>query len=333
MKFPKATTANATERKGVIAVAKFAASNNQIWRETSNTDVGIDGQIEFVTPTNEVTGKVIAVQVKSGLSYFSNETTDGWRQPIASKHRMYWEAFPVPVILIVHNPETEISYWTDVRQQMRASKEGLGSIIVPKSNSLDATNPITLFQTAGATDEPFMEDLDELLDFMIDTRSSDVNGCLSYFDLFAFGLTNICRSLYFGTDLAMTALQFNYSTAFPDIEFTPGPPSNFQYDFAKFIVSQNLAFVDWSDFMIDWYEREMVPTFLAPLSMRGKALVRAIHRRETSMMNEGSLSDGGLLHVAQESFVQAVLQSYVRRIPRVAEFQKVVLEGKRDLQK
>ena len=61
------------ERRGINAVAVAAARMGQIWSETATADVGIDGQLEFVDENGFATGKTVAVQVKSGPSFFKNE--------------------------------------------------------------------------------------------------------------------------------------------------------------------------------------------------------------------------------------------------------------------
>ena len=50
-------------------------------------DVGIDGNLEFVTAEGLATGRLMAVQVKSGRSFFSHPTTHGWKCYPEEKHR------------------------------------------------------------------------------------------------------------------------------------------------------------------------------------------------------------------------------------------------------
>lgn len=51
---------------------------NLVWRETPSTDVGVDGQIEFVNERGEATGQIVAVQVKSGPSYLREGANNSW---------------------------------------------------------------------------------------------------------------------------------------------------------------------------------------------------------------------------------------------------------------
>jgi hypothetical protein len=57
---------------------------------------------------------------------------------------------------------------------------------------------------------------------------------------------------------------------------------NFLFRYIEFLVSQDLANVDLGDCLVDWNDREMVPRFIAPLSSRGRGLVRLIVRRRTN---------------------------------------------------
>ena len=81
MSFPKYNQTNSQERLGVNAVAEAMAKVGQIWRETPMADVGIDGQIEYVSPEGFATGRMIAVQIKSGPSFFKENEGKGKRPP------------------------------------------------------------------------------------------------------------------------------------------------------------------------------------------------------------------------------------------------------------
>lgn len=78
-------------------------------------DTGIDGFIELVK-NNEALGRVIAVQVKRGNSFFVNS------QPTIKtdkSHLLYWRDFCVPVLLIAVSENGAESYWMDVQQHLR----------------------------------------------------------------------------------------------------------------------------------------------------------------------------------------------------------------------
>ncbi|PAQ01925.1 DUF4365 domain-containing protein [Mesorhizobium mediterraneum] len=320
---PAAGVTYSQERKGVAALQSYAAAQNQIWRETDTGDVGIDGQLEYVNDNGYATGKLIAVQVKSGPSFFTHATENGWKFYPEKKHLLYWEQFPLPVILVLHDPVAGCSYWVDVRQALRIPRREENAFIeVPKTNLLQETAPLTLFETAGVQEGIFVEDLGELLMLLVRTRCDNASFVLSYFDLFVHGLTNIARSLYYGMDVVDNAVTYNLDRI--DSEFGVGLGSveqDFLFGFVKFLLVQGLADIDYSDCLIDWVDREMQPHFVAPLTKRGRNLVRLIHEREAELVAANRISNEGALRVAQEGFFQMVPESYVRRLPRIWDFQ------------
>lgn len=76
-------------------------------------------------------------------------------------------------------------------------------IIIPKSNVLQSTGAQTLFKGFAVIDQDFMS-VEEVLNYLIKAKSNNASFPVSYFNLFCSGLTNICRSLYFGMDVAIT---------------------------------------------------------------------------------------------------------------------------------
>ena len=323
--FPSTPANYPQERVGVAAVHFFAAASGQIWRETPTGDVGIDGQLEHVDSKGAVTGRTVAVQIKCGPSYFANPTAHGWKFYPDPKHRLYWERYPLPVLLMLHDPTGQQSYWVDVRKILRTpGTENSAYLVVPKENVLQLSTPDQLFMHAGAQPDEFIETLDAVIDALVQ-HSHEGSMPVSYFDLFTQGLTNICRSLYFSMDLVLKAAESNLEAA--DSEFgvgVGGPEHDFVFDYIRFLVAQNLADIDFTDCLIDWQDRQLTPKFIAPLTVRGRALVKAIHSREKAFVDKGELPSGAGLSVAQEGFVEMVEMSYFRRRPRIRQFQQVL---------
>ncbi|EJM1007857.1 DUF4365 domain-containing protein [Klebsiella oxytoca] len=327
MNFPKYHQTNSQERLGVNAVAEAIAKIGQIWRETPMADVGIDGQIEYVSPEGFATGRMIAVQIKSGPSFFKESKGD-WVFYPEEKHRFYWERYPLPVLIIIHNPETNLSYWQDARQVLRVAKStDAKGIIIPKSNVLQSTGAQTLFKGFAVIDQDFML-VEEVLDYLIKAKSNNASFPVSYFNLFCSGLTNICRSLYFGMDVAITVAEVELHNQNSPFGVGMGDSEhNFLFEYIKFIVHQHIADVDFSDCMIDWYDRAMQPSFMAPLTSRGKELVRLIHELECRLKAEDRIEDTGLLRVAQEGFVQLLFTtSEIQRIELTNKVQREYLK-------
>jgi len=318
---PNASDTYVTERLGITAVAAAIAKMGQIWRETPTADVGIDGQVEYVDPLGQATGRLISVQVKSGRSYLADEVDGAFRFYPKPEHRQYWEQHPLPVILVLHDPEADVSYWADVRQQLRADAPE-AALWVRRTQVLQQTTPHGLFETLGMDGSAFVEDLDEVVARMVGCHSGNGSFPVTHFDLFAHGLTNIARSIYFGMDVALIVAEANLAAA--ESEFGVGvgdSEHNFLFAFVKFLIAQNLARVDFAECLHDWIDRQVQPHFVAPLTPRGRDLVRRIHEVEARMVAGGRLPDAGHVHVAQEAFFQMVPYSFSSRLPRIQAFQ------------
>jgi len=323
MNFPEYQTTNATERLGVNAVAEAIARLGLIWRETPMADVGIDGQIEYVDKEGFATGRIVAVQIKSGKSFLKDRDTS-WIFYPDQKHRFYWERFPLPVLIILHDPDTNHSYWQDIRQALRTSSENENGILVPKTNILQNTDANTLFEGFAVLDQSLMP-IEEVLNHLLNTKCRNGSFPVSFFNLFCSGLTNICRSLYFGMDIAMTVAEENLRLIESHFGVGVGKQEQeFLISYIKFLVHQHIADIDFSDCMVDWYDRQMQPTFMAPLTSRGRALVSQIHKLESKYEADGVIPDTGMLHAAQESSVQVVItRREIQRIELIAKLEKV----------
>lgn len=98
-------------------------------------DLGIDGIIEFIK--NEIpTSKSIAVQIKSGKSYFNLQNTESLI-PV-DNHYEYWKNYPLPVYGIVYSSELKKGFWVNIKDYLRV--HGRCSVIrYPnnKANELD----------------------------------------------------------------------------------------------------------------------------------------------------------------------------------------------------
>lgn len=307
----------AIERKGIAAVQTRVAELEQIWRETSTGDFGIDGHIEFIDENGEPTGMMVGVQVKSGKSYFVGETEFDLSFSANEKHQKYWEHYPVPVILIVHHPERLETFWVDARQEFRTGKASSNKVTIPKANNFLVNTVEELFKNAGLTQTEFVKDISTLLDGMLARTTGNASFDISFFDLFCLGMTNICRSLYFGMDLALKGAEHKLMRAGSPFGVGLGQTEyDFLEEYIRFLVSQNLVHANYSDLIIDLELREMIPEFIVPLSRRGNALKDLISQYEDQLVKDGNLSESRSRAV-QEAFVEIVEFSMLSRFERV----------------
>lgn len=111
--FPKYSKSAQTGELGVNLVASVV-SESLGWifkRNHQETDFGIDGYIEVVREDGCVTGKMMAVQIKCGSSFFSEENRWGYVYRGENKHFNYLSNCPIPVLILLCNPITKNIYW------------------------------------------------------------------------------------------------------------------------------------------------------------------------------------------------------------------------------
>jgi hypothetical protein len=166
---------------------------------------------------------------------------------------------------------------------------------------------------------------------MAATHSASASLPVSYLDLFTNGLTNITRSVYYGMDLVMEVAETLLAESVEDVEVGLGlAEHDFLFGYVQFLVEQQIADVDISDCLIDWLDRSMHPTFIAPLTSRGRMLVGLIHEWQDRLTAEGRLRMPDGINLAQESFVRLRLSGIAyTRMALIREFGRLISERAR----
>lgn len=110
---------------------------NWTFREQPTDDFGIDAQIEVVQ-SDTATGRLIALQIKGGESWFADKTTEGWWFRLDPAHFSYWTRHSLPVAVVLYHPRTQRCHWQLVTENTveRGPRGGL-KLLVPESNILD----------------------------------------------------------------------------------------------------------------------------------------------------------------------------------------------------
>lgn len=275
--FPIVLDTYFTEREGVLKIEIEINKLGLIFRETPNADVGIDGQIEYVNNSDQAIGRIMAAQIKSGDSYLIDKG-EHWAFYPKQKHKSYWETYPIPVLLFVYSPSNKLTYYTDVRYQLNIPGRTDEYISIPKNQTLESSTRDILFQNVGEIGSDFF-DSPKLFDTMIKMKCDNPTFNISFFELFVQGLTNLSRQIFFSMQMAIDIAEYNNDTEWGlSLGMTE---HEFLHDYVKFLVSQNLARIDYADFLIDWKERQLQPTFLATLTTRGRKLLNYISEKET----------------------------------------------------
>lgn len=269
---PRASEEYFKERAGVIGVARLLNAARVLFREVDHGDVGIDGYAEQVAPNGEATGRVVALQLKSGVSYFDDDRGAHWRFYPEAKHRMYWSSYPLPVVLVLHDPRDEAVYWADARSQLRMP--GRTFIDVPKEARLSGDSSVPLFEMLGP---PAFEllDVNAVVRLMASAVHPEGSFHISFLDLFLEGITDLGRKLFFSAPMAVELAEARLPDDAPTGVGMGGAEQDFLDSYVRFLVEQSLAYVDYADVMIDVVERSLFPVLLVPLTPRGQAVIVA----------------------------------------------------------
>jgi len=81
-----------------------------IFREQKERDHGIDAHVEIVKD-GKATGQLIALQIKSGDSWFKEKNDKRVIFRDDNDHLDYWLNHSLPVLVVLYNPSEEVAYW------------------------------------------------------------------------------------------------------------------------------------------------------------------------------------------------------------------------------
>lgn len=323
MDLPKVPNTDLVERSGIFAIGYQATALGLIFRETPNSDVGIDAQIEYVADGKAI-GSLIAVQAKSGRSYLKDKGNHFAFYP-EKKHKSYWETFPLPVVVMLHDPDSQEVYYSDARYYLSIPERERQYNYIPvfKANTLKSTTKEELFNLPSLSPNSY-HDFPDLLKIMIDSECTDASFPVSYFEIFVHSLTNLCRHSFFHMQVPSDIAEINLSAS--NSPFGIGVDCDtheYLHGYVQFLIQQNLVQVNYSDFLIDWTERQMLPQFLAPLTSRGRKLIDYIRNVECELFNPDKYE----VSVACERYVQMIyMESYANRFEKIRQFRKKFTE-------
>jgi len=135
--------AQALEQILIGHVQAITGEANQIFRELTKFDYGIDGEVEFKDDDGQPSGKKIYVQLKSGNSYLRTRQRDG-REIFDVKnerHLDYWINQPVDVYLVIRQKDErngeETIRWMNVTRYLKNRKDKTSLQIVFEGERLD----------------------------------------------------------------------------------------------------------------------------------------------------------------------------------------------------
>lgn len=122
--------------EGVYSVGRvFQRELEWIFRDQPKADYGIDALVEICNE-HTPTGQLVAVQIKSGESYFKESNDTGYIFRFNDWHHNYWTNHCLPVIVALYNPDNELIFWEKIHPDKIESTGKGWKVNVPYKNLL-----------------------------------------------------------------------------------------------------------------------------------------------------------------------------------------------------
>jgi len=231
-------------------------------------DIGIDIFAELRDSNQKSTGKIICIQLKSGISYFRNEKTDHYTFYADHIHLEYWKRCVIPVIIALYHPNEEEVYWKEINKKTLIAQKNI-PIEIPKKNRLSKLD-------INKWTEMFIGKIyDNNLDFkkivieLIENHYILPYGLkISGLELYINGLIDRSKQLYFNADLICGIIEKKLSKVM-DTPAYSFPNNDFFLEFFKIINYHNLIQGNFSFEYDTYHSDKLLPIFIKPLSING----------------------------------------------------------------
>lgn len=186
MNLPTKKKLSVIEREGVNYVRTIIENANCIFNEIDQrNDFGVDAIIELVD-NEKVTGKNLAIQIKSGKSYCDRSLC---KITSTKKHFNYWINHSLTIIGVVYDPKEKMAYWVDISRILKHDRKRLEKgpyTITFEKREINLISPDGLidFFLPGFLKKPINLDYDRSIRF---AKSDD-------FDMHQIGLSSLLNN-------------------------------------------------------------------------------------------------------------------------------------------
>jgi hypothetical protein len=149
MELPKYDNSSKKGEDGLTIVKSIVESDLKwIFRKNhQEVDFGIDAYIDVISEFGNVTGKSIALQIKTGESYFTESNEFGWVFRGEMKHLNYYLNHQIPVIIVLVNDKTKTAYWTlcDPNKTIKAGENWKITVLSSQKLSESSKNELSQY--------------------------------------------------------------------------------------------------------------------------------------------------------------------------------------------
>jgi len=119
-----------TARIGITGTQLIFANLGCIFREQPIEDYGIDAHVEFIEK-ERATGKLIALQIKSGDSWFKEKKGNNIIFRGNNEHLEYWQNHSLPVIVVLYKHSEKTAYWQAVNNNTVQRTQKGWKLLIP----------------------------------------------------------------------------------------------------------------------------------------------------------------------------------------------------------
>jgi hypothetical protein len=126
-----------TGRIGINGTGLIFERLGCIFREQPIEDYGIDAHVEFIE-NGQATGKLIALQIKSGDSFFKEKKGNNIIFRGNNEHLEYWQNHSLPVIVVLYKDSENTAYWQAVNNNtVQRTKQGW-KLLIPLDRQVNS---------------------------------------------------------------------------------------------------------------------------------------------------------------------------------------------------
>jgi HEAT repeat protein len=139
-----------TGRRGVHIVGIALEELGWKFREQTTSDFGIDAQAEAPNGSGRPNGRLIAIQIKAGASWFNETTPKGVVYRGSLTHLGYWREYTLPVIVVLCDLDRKICLWQAVTSETVEPTAKGWKLVVPSHQFLNDHSAQQLLQVAAS---------------------------------------------------------------------------------------------------------------------------------------------------------------------------------------
>ncbi|WP_435080262.1 DUF4365 domain-containing protein [Clavibacter michiganensis] len=136
---------------GVNVVEKHILREGHIFREQSKSDHGIDAHVEFREKTKMVSGRLVALQIKSGDDIFYHAVSGEWKYYPPQDKIDYWLRHVLPVYVAFYHPAADTAYIKLVTEEALEATRSDGLALVFRPDDVLDKKAIELMQEESHT--------------------------------------------------------------------------------------------------------------------------------------------------------------------------------------